>query len=78
MREYLAAVAGARTAVIPNGVDTDYFTPREGEETPALIYAGGMNMFANRDAVVDPEGVGPGARVHGQSYPLLRVRLDQV
>ena len=42
---------GARTAVIPNGVDTDYFTPREGEETPALIYAGGMNMFANRDAV---------------------------
>lgn len=41
----------ARTAVIPNGVDTDYFHPRPGEETPALIYTGGMNMFANRDAV---------------------------
>ena len=25
--------------------------PRPGEETPALIYTGGMNMFANRDAV---------------------------
>lgn len=42
---------GARTAVIPNGVDTNYFTARTGEETPALIYTGGMNMFANRDAV---------------------------
>lgn len=42
---------GAKTAVVPNGVDTDYFAPRPGEETPALIYTGGMNMFANRDAV---------------------------
>ena len=41
----------ARTAVIPNGVDTDYFVPRGSEETPAVIYTGGMNMFANRDAV---------------------------
>lgn len=42
---------GARTAVLPNGVDTDYFAPRPGTEGPALIYTGGMNMFANRDAV---------------------------
>lgn len=42
---------GARTAVVPNGVDIEYFAPRPGEETPALIYTGGMNMFANRDAV---------------------------
>lgn len=42
---------GARTAVVPNGVDTNYFTARNDEETPALIYTGGMNMFANRDAV---------------------------
>lgn len=41
----------ARTAVVPNGVDTNYFTARNDEETPALIYTGGMNMFANRDAV---------------------------
>ena len=41
----------AVTAVIPNGVDTEYFTPRRGEETPTLIFTGGMNMFANRDGV---------------------------
>ena len=42
---------GTRTAVLPNGVDTDYFTPRPDPDTPGLIYTGGMNMFANRDAV---------------------------
>lgn len=42
---------GARTAVIPNGVDTDYFHPRRGNETPTLVFTGGMGMFANRDAV---------------------------
>ncbi len=41
---------GAHTAAIPNGVDTDYFTARDGAET-AVAYTGGMNMFANRDAV---------------------------
>lgn len=46
-----AMAPGVHTAVIPNGVDLDYFAPRPGEETPALIYTGGMNMFANRDAV---------------------------
>jgi glycosyltransferase involved in cell wall biosynthesis len=44
-------VPGVHTAVVPNGVDTDYFQPRPGEETPAVIYTGGMNMFANRDGV---------------------------
>lgn len=43
-------VPGSRTASIPNGVDTDYFTARDGAET-AVAYTGGMNMFANRDAV---------------------------
>lgn len=42
---------GARTVVVENGVDTDYFRPRRGLEEPALVYTGGMNMFANRDAV---------------------------
>jgi sugar transferase (PEP-CTERM/EpsH1 system associated) len=45
-------VPGVRTAVVPNGVDIDYFTPDHSQETPALIYTGGMNMFANRDAVM--------------------------
>ena len=40
------------TAAIPNGVDTEYFTADASTTaTPALIYTGGMNMFANRDAV---------------------------
>jgi len=38
--------------VVPNGVDTTYFTPDHGEETKSVIYTGGMNMFANRDAVL--------------------------
>jgi glycosyltransferase involved in cell wall biosynthesis len=52
-RSALAAAApDARSTVVPNGVDTDYFTPAPDRETPALIYGGGMNMFANRDAVM--------------------------
>jgi glycosyltransferase involved in cell wall biosynthesis len=48
----LAAICpGVRTVVIPNGVDTNYFQPRSGGETPAIVFTGGMNMFANRDAV---------------------------
>lgn len=53
-RDLLAAsVPGLRTAVVPNGVDLDYFAADEtgGSET-SLIYTGGMNMFANRDAVL--------------------------
>lgn len=38
--------------VVPNGVDTNYFTLNEGEETKSVIYTGGMNMFANKDAVL--------------------------
>lgn len=45
-------VPNLRTAVVPNGVDVDYFSPNGTPETPSLIYTGGMNMFANRDAVM--------------------------
>jgi polysaccharide biosynthesis protein PslH len=47
-----ARVPGIRTALVPNGVDTEYFSQDSSSETPALVYAGGMNMFANRDAVM--------------------------
>jgi glycosyltransferase involved in cell wall biosynthesis len=43
---------GVNTVVVPNGVDIDYFQPGTVEEEAALVYAGGMNMFANRDAVL--------------------------
>jgi len=42
----------ATVAVVPNGVDIDYFSPNDESETMSLIYTGGMNMFANRDAVL--------------------------
>jgi polysaccharide biosynthesis protein PslH len=48
----LRSICPAAHAVeIPNGVDTEYFKPTGHDGTPALIYTGGMNMFANRDAV---------------------------
>ncbi|MCC7124647.1 MAG: glycosyltransferase [Acidobacteria bacterium] len=52
-RTLLEMTPGLRTAVVPNGVDVDYFRPEPGRrQTPTLIYTGGMNMFANRDAVL--------------------------
>jgi len=51
-RSLRGMVPAARTAVVPNGVDIGYFTPDGAAEAPALIYTGGMNMFANRDAVL--------------------------
>ena len=51
-RVELARLApGAVTEVVPNGVDTEYFVPAPERQTSALIYGGGLNMFANRDAV---------------------------
>jgi glycosyltransferase involved in cell wall biosynthesis len=41
-----------KTVVVPNGVDTEYFTVREEPQEKAIIYTGGMNMFANKDAVM--------------------------
>lgn len=52
-RDLLAGrVAGIRSAVVPNGVDISYFSPDPSDVSPAMIYTGGMNMFANRDAVL--------------------------
>src|SRR4029453_14916284 len=51
-RSLLQIAPGLRTMVVPNGVDVEYFTPDPDHEGPAMIYTGGMNMFANRDAVL--------------------------
>lgn len=40
------------TAIVPNGVDTEYFTPSTEGHDKACIYTGGMNMYANKDAVL--------------------------
>ncbi len=42
----------ARTAVIPNGIDLDYFRPWEGgSSAPAVIFTGAMDYLPNIDAV---------------------------
>lgn len=42
----------ARTAVVPNGIDLDYFRPIEPERHPAaLIFTGAMDYLPNIDAV---------------------------
>lgn len=50
-RELVTICPQAVAEVIPNGVDTNYFVPRRGEEELLAIFTGGMNMFANRDGV---------------------------
>lgn len=74
----LAAIApGVRTAVVPNGVDTRYFTVEAGDEKPALIYVGGMNMFANRDAVLHfVTQVLPGIRARAPEVSFCAVGQD--
>jgi sugar transferase (PEP-CTERM/EpsH1 system associated) len=51
-RTLVDMVPEIRTAVVPNGVDISYFAPDSSRQSRAVIYAGGMNMFANRDAVL--------------------------
>lgn len=42
----------AATAVVPNGVDTDYFRPSEGgRRTGGLIFVGGQSWYPNRAAI---------------------------
>jgi glycosyltransferase involved in cell wall biosynthesis len=40
----------ARCAVVPNGVDTEYFRPVQGEGR-GVVFVGGSNWFPNRDAL---------------------------
>ena len=47
-----SAVPEVITSVVSNGVDTDYFTPQGEQDSLTLIYTGGLNMFANLDAVL--------------------------
>ena len=41
-----------QVAVIPNGVDTDYFSPRAGKRTHDLLFTGNMNYPPNIDSVL--------------------------
>lgn len=50
--DLLRIAPGVATAIIPNGVDISYFTPATENHELAAIYTGGMNMYANKDAVL--------------------------
>ena len=46
-------IPGCRIEVIPNGVDTDYFRREDIQPSPGtLVFAGGMNWYPNRDAIL--------------------------
>jgi glycosyltransferase involved in cell wall biosynthesis len=50
--ERLAQIAGdARTTVVPNGVDVDYFRPMSGDESAGLVFAASFDTIPNQDAV---------------------------
>jgi glycosyltransferase involved in cell wall biosynthesis len=48
----LVTMPNAKTFCVPNGVDTQYFTPAAHAQTPnSLIFVGTMNWYPNIDAV---------------------------
>ncbi len=50
--ELKAMVPSVKTDIVPNGVDIEYFSVSSLPQEKAIIYTGGMNMFANKDAVL--------------------------
>lgn len=51
-KQFRGFAPGARFEVVPNGTDTEYFSPRSEEESRELVFAGGMNWHPNRDAMI--------------------------
>jgi sugar transferase (PEP-CTERM/EpsH1 system associated) len=51
-RALLYHPAREQVAVIPNGVDTDFFSPRAAEKTHDLLFTGNMNYPPNIDSVI--------------------------
>ncbi|MFQ5798330.1 MAG: glycosyltransferase family 4 protein [Bacteroidota bacterium] len=46
-----SSVPGIRTAVVPNGVDCEYFTPRVDPDRKTLLFCGGLDWYPNEDAM---------------------------
>jgi sugar transferase (PEP-CTERM/EpsH1 system associated) len=52
-RDILAVIApDARFAVVENGVDIDYFKPIKPNSAPALIFAGRLDQYSNREGIL--------------------------
>lgn len=45
------AYQGLRVRVVPNGVDTEYFTPRADPGTRTILFCGSMDMHPNQEAM---------------------------
>ena len=45
------ACPGLRVRVVPNGVDTEYFTPRADPGTRTILFCGSMDMHPNQEAM---------------------------
>ncbi|MFQ5853479.1 MAG: glycosyltransferase family 4 protein [Candidatus Binatia bacterium] len=46
-----SAVSGIRTAVVPNGVDTEYFRQRPDPGGAILLFCGGLDWYPNNEAM---------------------------
>ncbi len=66
----LSQIPNLRVEEIPNGVDLEYFYPSNKErEEKSLIFAGGMNWYPNRDAMLF---------LADEIWPLLKKRIPDV
>ena len=45
------ACPGLKIGVVPNGVDTEYFTPRADPGTRTILFCGSMDMHPNQEAM---------------------------
>jgi glycosyltransferase involved in cell wall biosynthesis len=82
---FRAIAPGARTAVLPNGVDVDYFRPIEGPQE-GCVFVGGTTWHPNKDALAwFTAEVLPRLRALGETAPVTwvgrvtdeeRARLD--
>ena len=44
-------VPGVQTAIVPNGVDTEYFSPRSDPGGKTLLFCGGLDWYPNNTAM---------------------------
>ncbi len=42
----------AKFSIVPNGTDTEYFSESDSVQEPIMIFAGGLNWYPNKDAMV--------------------------
>jgi glycosyltransferase involved in cell wall biosynthesis len=60
---------GSRFCVVGNGVDTTYFTPSEGADTPTIIFAGRLDQYSNRVGIL---------HFLRRAWPLIRIAYPTV